>query len=72
MPYIQGRHEGRAAFGEVAIVDAAKYVEHKQSRNPVLRGVRPFRALIDTGATSTMITKNVVSFLGLQPVTLRE
>jgi hypothetical protein len=69
MPYLQGRHEGRAAFIEVAIVDAAKYIEHKQSKNPVLHGVRPFKALIDTGATSTTITKNVVSFLGLQPVT---
>jgi predicted aspartyl protease len=69
MPYIQGRHDGRAAFVQVAIVDAARYVEHKQSKNLVLHGVRPFRALIDTGATSTMITKNVVSFLGLEPVT---
>jgi hypothetical protein len=69
MPYIQGRHDGRAAFVQVAIVNAARYVEHKQSQNLVLHGVRPFRALIDTGATTTMITKNVVSFLGLEPVT---
>jgi hypothetical protein len=69
MPYIHGKHEGRAAYVEVGIVDAARYVEHKQSKNPVLQGVRPFKALIDTGATSTMITKNVVSLLDLQPVT---
>ncbi|HXA26615.1 MAG TPA: hypothetical protein VNW90_30365 [Acetobacteraceae bacterium] len=50
-------------------MDAARYVEHKQSNEPVLRGVRAFKALIDTGATSTMITKNVVNLLGLQAVT---
>src|ERR1700722_16024357 len=69
MPYIQGVHDGRAAFIQIAIVDAARYREHKQSKNPVLHGVRPFKALIDTGATSTMITKRVVAFLGLQPAT---
>lgn len=69
MPSIQGRHDGRAAYVEVAIVDAARYQEHKQSQNPVLTGVRPFRALIDTGATSTMITRRVVRTLGLQPAT---
>jgi hypothetical protein len=69
MPFIQGRHNGRAAYVEVAIVDAARYQEHKQSQEPVLTGVRPFRALIDTGATSTMITRSVVRTLGLQPAT---
>src|SRR5260370_19117354 len=69
MLYIQGRHDGRAAFLDVAIVDAARYREHKQSRRPILHGVRRFKALIDTGATSTMITTKVVSLLGLQPAT---
>jgi hypothetical protein len=69
MPYIQGTHDGRAVLIRVAIIDAARHREHKQSRNPVLRGVRPYRALIDTGATSTMITRNVVSELALQPAT---
>src|SRR6185312_8448290 len=35
---------------------------------PILRGVKPFRALVDTGATSTMIAPRVVSALGLQQV----
>lgn len=69
MPYIQGRHNGRAAYIDIAIVEAARYREHKESRQPVLRGIRPFRALIDTGATSTMITRRVVALLGLQPTT---
>jgi hypothetical protein len=69
MPSIQGRHDGRAAYVEVAIVDAARYREYKQSQEPVLTGVRPFTALIDTGATSTMITRSVVRTLGLQPAT---
>jgi hypothetical protein len=69
MPYIQGTHSGRAAIIQIAIVDAARYREHKESKQPVLHGVRPFNALIDTGATSTMITKRAVAFLGLQPAT---
>jgi gag-polyprotein putative aspartyl protease len=69
MPSISGNHNGRAAYVEVAIVEAARYHEHKQSREPVLRGVRPFKALIDTGATSTMVTKGLVQTLGLQPAT---
>jgi hypothetical protein len=35
------------------------------------RGARPFRALIDTGATSTMIAPRVVTQLGLQQVNKR-
>ena len=68
MPLLQGRHEGRAAIVTVAIVDAAKYKEHRQSGNPVFQGAAPFRALIDTGATRTMIARRVVAQLGLQQV----
>jgi hypothetical protein len=68
MPLIRGRHNGRAAVATVAIVDAAKYKEHKQSDNPVFQGAVPFRALIDTGATRTMIASRVVVRLGLQQV----
>jgi hypothetical protein len=71
MPYFHGTHDGRAAFIEIAIIDAAKYREHKESRRPFLRGVKPFKALIDTGATTTMITTKVVQELRLQPVTKR-
>jgi hypothetical protein len=70
MPLIQGTHDGRAATVTIAIVDAAKYKEHKQSENPVFQGATPCRALIDTGATSTMIARRVVEKLGLQQVTM--
>ena len=68
MPLLQGRHEGRAAIVTVAIVDAAKYKEHRQSGNPVFQGAAPFRALIDTGATRTMIARRVVAQRELQQV----
>ena len=35
----------------------------------MLRGVTPFKALIDTGATSTMLSRRVIEQLQLQPVT---
>ncbi len=70
MPLIQGSHDGRAAIATIAIVDAAKYHEHKQSDQSLFRGAVPFRALIDTGATRTMIAPRVVSRLGLQQVTM--
>jgi hypothetical protein len=72
MPYLHGRHDGRQAIIQVAIIDAAKHLEHKQSSNQILRGVRPFRALIDTGATVTMITSRVIQEAGLQPVNRRK
>ncbi len=71
MPLIQGRHNGRAAVVPIAIIDVAKYRGHKFSNAPVLPGTKPFRALIDTGATSTMISPRVVSSLGLQQVNMR-
>lgn len=71
MPLIQGRHDGRAATIPVAIVDVAKYREHKISANDIFKGAKPFRALIDTGASSTMISPRVVTALGLQQVNKR-
>jgi hypothetical protein len=68
MPLIRGNHEGRAAVIQVAIVDAARHREHKASGEPVLKGVIPFKALIDTGATTTMIATRVVNALGLREV----
>jgi hypothetical protein len=71
MPLIKGDHNGRAAVIPVAIIDVAKYREHKVSNGSVLKGAKPFRALIDTGATLTMISPRVVSALGLQQVNKR-
>lgn len=68
MPLIQGHHNGRAAVIPVAIIDIAKYKEHKTSKSSMLKGAKPFLALIDTGATSTMIAPRVVATLGLEQV----
>jgi hypothetical protein len=68
MPLIQGHHNGRAAVTPVTIIDVAKYIEHKTSKSHVLKGAKPFLALIDTGATSTMIAPRVVAALGLEQV----
>jgi hypothetical protein len=68
MPLIQGNHSGRSAVTTVTIIDVAKYIEHKVSKSLVLKGTRPFLALIDTGATSTMIAPRVVAALGLEQV----
>jgi len=70
MPSIHGAHDGRAAIVTIAIVDAVKYREHRQGGNSVFQGAVPFRALIDTGATRTMIASRVVTRLGLQQATL--
>jgi hypothetical protein len=68
MPLIQGHHNGRAAVIPVAIIDVAKYREHKISNASIFKGAKPFHALIDTGATSTMISPRVVAALGLEQV----
>ncbi len=65
MPSIQGNHNGRAAIVTIAIIDAANYENHKASDDRVLKGAIPFRALIDTGATRTMIATRVVKRLNL-------
>jgi hypothetical protein len=66
MPYVDGRHDGRQAIIQVAIIDAARFKEYQQSNTSILPDVRPCRALIDTGATCTMITTHVVSELKLE------
>jgi hypothetical protein len=66
MPSVNGEHDGRQIITDVAIIDVAKYKEHKASNNLILSGVRRYRALIDTGSTSTMITSRVVAELGLE------
>ena len=68
MPSIRGAHNGRAAIATVAIIDAAKYREHQESRAAILTGVAPFRALVDTGATSTMIATRVAAQIGLRQI----
>jgi hypothetical protein len=66
---IRGRHNGRAALIPAAIIDAARYRRHRDAAAPVLSGVVAYRALIDTGATSTMISMRVMEEMALEPVT---
>ena len=68
MPLIQGAHDRKQAIATIAIVDATKYKEHKQGDRSLFQGAVPFNALLDTGATQTMITTRVVKRLGLQPI----
>ena len=68
MPLISGRHDGRSAIVPVAIIDAASYAQHKRLEHPYLANSARFDALIDTGATTTMISSRVVQTLGLRPI----
>jgi hypothetical protein len=68
MPLVQGKHNGRQAVVTIAIIDAANYKIHKASDERVLKGTIPFRALIDTGATRTMIATRVATRLNLRLV----
>lgn len=68
MPSIQGNHNGKAAIIMVAIIDCARYEAYKETGTPILTGVTPLRALVDTGASKTMIATHVAAQLGLQPV----
>lgn len=72
MPLIRGYHDGRSAILSVAILDAARYREHKTLNDGSgFRGAKRFPALIDTGASITMISPRVVSALGLEQVNAR-
>jgi Aspartyl protease len=67
MPSISGYHDGRAAIFSVAILDAAAYQEHKTLNDgTAFKGTKFFKALVDTGASITMISPRVVHALGLE------
>jgi predicted aspartyl protease len=65
---VTGRHNGRYIITPIAIIDISKRDQQKKSNMELLEGVNPYRALIDTGATSTMLSNTVISDLGLIPV----
>jgi predicted aspartyl protease len=65
---VTGRHDGRSVITPIAIIDISKREQQKKSNKELLEGVNPYRALIDTGATSTMLSNRVISDLGLIPV----
>jgi hypothetical protein len=73
MRYIRGRHDGRAAITTVSIIDAARYREHKQSKKPILKGVKHYSASInndgDQHALENEITKVDKNHIFSQPLT---
>jgi hypothetical protein len=66
---VPGTHDGRTVILSIAIIDKSKRLSHIKSGKELLSGVKPYRALIDTGATTTMITTKVVKELNINPVT---
>ena len=66
MPCAWGSHDGKQLFLNVSILNAADADLAKKSHH--VPNVRMFRALIDTGAMSTCITKNTAAAVGLSPI----
>jgi hypothetical protein len=54
-------------FLRVAIVNPKNYREYRGAQSQFLHGLKFFEALVDTGATTTMISPSVVSDLELSP-----
>ncbi len=63
MHVIAGSHGGREPFVPVAIINAARYKAHKEADHPVLTGLKMYKTLIDTGATSSMISHWLYMYL---------
>jgi len=69
MPCIWGTHNRSQIFLDVAIIDAATVANVTPGPNaPVLQNPPLFKALVDTGAQSTMISPNVATTMGLTPI----
>jgi hypothetical protein len=68
MPTIHGRHNGRQLFLQVAIIHPDDFRSYVGSPARFLRDYKAFDALVDTGATATMISPRVVAALNLLPV----
>lgn len=65
---VSGSHDGKSIITTVAIIDVSVRKRHLESNASLLSGIKPYRALIDTGATTTMLSTRVVSELDLPPV----
>jgi hypothetical protein len=63
MPVVWGRHDRRRLFINVAIVSVVDAAKGGTLINPKM-----FRALIDTGATGTCITRAAADRMGLSPI----
>ncbi len=72
MPSICGRHNRRQVFLDVSIIHRNDRAQYDGSNASHLKTAKRFRALLDTGATVTMITKHVVREMNLLPVTKME
>jgi len=68
MPCISGRHNFRQILIEVAIVHPDDKSQHDGSTSSYLKNAQTFTALVDTGATTTMISPRVVAKIGLVPI----
>src|SRR5437660_11783788 len=67
MPCIWGSHNNSQIFCPVAIIPGNTSLP-TGTQSPVLPSTAVFNALIDTGATTTGISSDVVARLQLQPV----
>ena len=66
MPCIWGEHDGNQVFVDVHILsleDSERFPAGMSGKTPQV-----FKALVDTGASLTCLTKNVVGSVGLEPV----
>ena len=68
MPCVWGRHNNSQIFLEVGIVDATSVVAASLVGGALPMPTILFRALLDTGAQKTMISSNVVSTVGINPI----
>jgi hypothetical protein len=69
MPSIYGRHNGRQVFLDVSIIHRNDILQYDASNAAHLKTAKRYTALVDTGATVTMITPRVVREMNLLPVT---
>ena len=66
MPCIWGEHDGNQVFVDVKILSLEDAVHHQAGTGE--KSSHSFKALVDTGASLTCLTKNVVGAVGLEPV----
>ena len=66
MPCIWGRHDRNQVFVDAKILSLEDAVHLRAGTAE--KTLHPFKALVDTGASLTCITKNVVDAVSLEPV----
>ena len=71
MPCIWLHHNKSQIFIDVAIIDANRLddlFDDRAPKKPVRPDVHLFKALLDTGAQTTMVSKTVADRVGLKPL----